>query len=70
MTVQEGFENFKKLVEAGHGDVELLAIDGQGDTAEGAIGSEVMEVGEETKYYQGEVLDMKKGTKFVPIHFG
>jgi len=69
-TVKEGFEVLKKLVEEGHGDVQLLAFDGQGDTADGSIGNEVREVGESTKYNQGEILDMDEGTKFVPIYMG
>ncbi len=69
MNVQEAYENFKKLVEVGHGDVKLLAIDGQGDTADGAVDDEVREVtGKE--FYQGEILDMDVGTKYVSIHMG
>lgn len=67
-TVKEAYENFKKLMEQGHGDVILMCSDGQGNTEEGAIHATVMEVtGEETG---GAILDMKVGTKYVPLYFG
>jgi hypothetical protein len=68
MTVIEGFENLKKLIEEGHGDVILMCSDGQGNTEEGSIGSSVREVtGNETG---GEIVDMDVGTKYVPLYFG
>lgn len=69
MKVQKAYENLKKLVEEGYGDVELLAISDQGDTAEGSVGAAVCEVGEQHSF-QGEMLDMDPGTKYVPIFFG
>jgi hypothetical protein len=68
MTVKEGYENLKKLMEQGHGDVVLMCSDGQGNTEDGAIYATVKEVtGNETG---GEILDMKVGTKYVPLYFG
>ena len=69
MTVKKAYENFKKLVEEGHGDIELLGFDGQGDTDFGAVGDEVEEV-KDTHYFQGEILDMDVGAKYVAIYIG
>ena len=68
MDVQEAYENLKKLVDAGHGDVILMCSDGQGNTEEGAVYDTVKEVtGDEQG---GAILDMKVGTKYVPLYFG
>ena len=69
MTVKEGYEALKKLVDEGHGDVQFMAFTDQGDSAEGAVGDEVNEVtGKEDR--DGEILDMKVGTKYDPLYFG
>jgi hypothetical protein len=68
MTVKEAYDNFGKLIEQGHGDVILMCSDGQGNTEEGSISSQVSVVtGNETG---GEIVDMDKGTKYVALHFG
>ncbi len=68
MTVKEGFDNLKKLIEQGHGDVILMCSDGQGNTEQGAIHATVKEV---TGHEQGgEIVDMDVGTKYVPLYFG
>jgi len=68
MTVKEGFENLKKLIEEGHGDVILMCSDGQGNTEEGFIYPTVKEV--DGTEQGGEILDMEVGTKYVPLYFG
>jgi len=68
MTVKEGFENLKKLIEEGHGDLVLMCSDSQGNIEDGAIYNTVSEVtGDETG---GAILDMEVGTKYVPLYFG
>ena len=68
MTVKEAFNNLKKLVDEGHGDVVLMGFNGQGDSADGAVGDEVEKVtGEET---MGEILDMEVGTEYVSVYMG
>ena len=68
MTVREAFENLKKLMDAGHGDVILMCSDGQGNIEDGAVYDTVSEVtGKETG---GAILDMEIGTKYVPLYFG
>ncbi len=68
MTVKEAFENLKKLVDEGYEDVILMGISDQGDSADVAIYATVKEVtGDET---MGKLIDMKIGTKYVPMYFG
>ena len=68
MTVKEGFENLKKLMEAGYGDVILMCSDSQGNIEDGGISGDVEEVtGDEQG---GEILDMAVGSKYVSLYFG
>jgi hypothetical protein len=68
MTVQEAYDGFGKLIEQGHSDVILMCSDGQGNTEQGSVSSQVSVVtGNETG---GEIVDMKVGTKYVALHFG
>lgn len=67
MNVKEGYENLKKLVEAGHGDVVLMCSDGQGNTEDGGVSDSISVVtGNETG---GEICDMDVGTKYVELYF-
>ena len=68
MTVKEAYDNFGKLIAEGHSDVVLMCSDGQGNTEDGAVSSQVSVVtGNEQG---GEILDMKVGTKYVALYFG
>jgi hypothetical protein len=67
-TVREAYENLRKLVAEGHGEVILMCSDGQGNTEEGAISATISEV--TGKEQGGEIVDMEVGTKYVALHFG
>lgn len=70
MNILELKEVVDKLIADGKGHAKLYVSDGGAGVADGcSIGSDTTEVGEETKWLDGSILDETKGTEVVFMHY-
>ena len=68
MTVNEAYEALGKLIDQGHGFLELIETSSQGDTSSVDIYPRTREV--DGSEEMGELCDWDVGIKYVPIHTG